>query len=128
VGVLINAQAVQKVGLPDPSYFIWFDDADYTYRISRFFKPGLFVSQATIFHKDQIFQNDSDNWKHVFGLRNRIRFYKKFAPIPGILVLSGKALKHTAVFLSKHQVYAAKTLILELLVGKTEIEIAKLKQ
>ncbi|MDR3606020.1 MAG: glycosyltransferase family 2 protein [Oligoflexia bacterium] len=127
VGVLINTKAVAKVGLPDPSYFIWFDDADYTYRISRFFKPGVFVSDAVIFHKDQIFQKNSDNWKHVFGLRNRIRFYKKFAPPLGILMLSAKAFKHIAVFLAKGQAYAARTLMAELFWGDREIEIRRLK-
>jgi rhamnopyranosyl-N-acetylglucosaminyl-diphospho-decaprenol beta-1,3/1,4-galactofuranosyltransferase len=128
VGVLINPKAVEKVGLPDPSYFIWFDDADYTYRISRFFKPGVFVSEAKMFHKDQIFQKDTQNWKHVFGLRNRIRFYKKFAPFLGMLVLSTKAFKHTIVFLGTGQGYAARILMAELFLGNQKIEIARLQR
>lgn len=128
VGVLINAEAIAKVGLPDPSYFIWFDDADYTYRISRFFKPGIFIPGARIFHKDQLFSKHAHNWKHVFGLRNRIRFYKKFSPLPGILVLSLKAFKHALVFLMTGQPYAARVLMRELFFGNCEIEISRLRQ
>jgi rhamnopyranosyl-N-acetylglucosaminyl-diphospho-decaprenol beta-1,3/1,4-galactofuranosyltransferase len=128
VGVLINPKAIEKVGLPDPSYFIWFDDADYTYRISKFFKPGIFVSSAKMLHKDQIFKNDTQNWKHVFGLRNRIRFYKKFAPFPGILVLSAKAFKHIAIFLLTGRGYSARILMAELFIGNQEIEIARLQR
>ena len=127
VGVLIPTHVIEKVGLPDPSYFIWFDDVDYTYRISQAYRDGLYVPQAVIFHKDKLVDQHIDNWKHLFGLRNRLRFYRKFASPLGKVVLTAKTAKHIVVFLAKGRFYFAQVLFKELLFGNQTIDLSRVQ-
>ncbi|MED4841407.1 glycosyltransferase family 2 protein [Weizmannia sp. CD-2023] len=73
VGPLISKKAIQQVGSPRADFFIWLDDTEYTYRISRNMKSYL-VSNAIIYHKDNATNNSNDVgnfWKVCYGIRNR---------------------------------------------------------
>ncbi len=128
VGVLISAVAMNRVGLPDPSYFIWFDDTDYTYRINRACGPGRLIPDAVILHKDVLFSVPQGNWKHLYGLRNRIRFFKKFAPFLGRFVLVAKLTKQVVCYLARLDFYPASILLREWFVGGCEIDRARLRE
>lgn len=78
VSCLITREAVHEVGLPAANYFIWYDDAEYTRRLSKY-RPGIFVRDSIADHL--IPQNrgvnwgdvDSKNiWKFKYGARNQI--------------------------------------------------------
>lgn len=73
VGPLISTKAVKKVGLPRKDFFIWLDDTEYTYRISRVMKSYL-ISDAVIYHKDSPTNgiDPKSFWKVCYGFRNRI--------------------------------------------------------
>ncbi len=94
VGVLIPRDAVKAVGFPDASFFLWFDDTEYTYRITRLYQSGRFVDKALMYHKDTMYAVSSAHPKHLLGLKNRIKFYKKIASPIGYGVLMLKTLKH----------------------------------
>lgn len=49
-GFLVHRRAIGKVGFPQRDYFIWWDDIEYSLRISREFKLWV-VPNATILHK-----------------------------------------------------------------------------
>lgn len=80
-GLLIPRGIVEEVGYPDPSYFIWYDDLEYTYRISRRFEIYL-IPSSVIYHYDETFLS-SDGirsmkvdslYKVYYGIRNSLLF------------------------------------------------------
>lgn len=80
VSVLIPRWAVEKHGLPYKEYFIWYDDAEYTQRLSRSY-PGIFCPRSIIIHDTP--ENKGVNyslvrpdnvWKFKYGARNEASF------------------------------------------------------
>lgn len=56
VGPLFHSSVVRKIGLPNPKFFIWGDDTEYTIRISR--TCGLYLCNSVrILHKDESIQS-----------------------------------------------------------------------
>jgi len=86
VGPLINRKAIDKIGFPNKEFFIWADDLEYTYRISRYFKIYL-IPQSYVLHKEfnPLISKKKKNrvpfnsyWKHYYGIRNVIYFKNKY--------------------------------------------------
>lgn len=81
VGPLFNKEAVETLGVADGTLFIYGDDTEYTYRISR--KYGIYlIKSAVIEHQDPPSSNNivSPNfwWKEYYEIRNRFLFINKF--------------------------------------------------
>lgn len=51
VSILINSDAIKQCGLPDPDFFIWGDDTEYTYRLTSFYGDAFFVGSSKAIHK-----------------------------------------------------------------------------
>ena len=75
-GLLVNADMVRKIGLPKTEYFIWFDDAEYTLRITKSC-PGVEVLDSVVLHDMGVNQgvnysmvNEKNVWKFSYGARN----------------------------------------------------------
>lgn len=51
VSVLINSEAIKKVGFPWKEFFIWGDDIEYTLRLNKYFGPGYVVGSSIVIHK-----------------------------------------------------------------------------
>lgn len=80
VSVLIPRWAIAEYGLPYRDYFIWFDDREYTLRLSRRC-PGVQVLDSIVIHDmgDNRGVNFSmvDNnslWKFAYGVRNEASY------------------------------------------------------
>lgn len=73
VSVLINYNAIKKIGLPWKEFFIWGDDIEYTSRISRYYAPGFAVGTSIALHKRINAKNISIIEENNI---NRINFYK----------------------------------------------------
>lgn len=80
VSVLVPRWALAAHGLPIPDYFIWFDDAEFTRRLSRTY-PGILVPASVVIH--DIAENKGVNfglvteknvWKFEYGARNETSF------------------------------------------------------
>lgn len=76
VSVLIPRWVIEKYGYPRKEYFIWFDDAEYTMRITQDC-PGVQVLDSVVVHdmgdnKGVNFTmiEDSNAWKFRYGIRN----------------------------------------------------------
>lgn len=80
VSVLIPRWAIARFGLPYRDYFIWFDDREYTLRLTRVC-PGVQVLDSTVTH--DMGDNRGVNfamvdakslWKFEFGVRNEASY------------------------------------------------------
>ena len=81
VSVLIPRWVMENFGLPYKEYFIWFDDAEYTLRITRAC-PGGQVLSSVVLHdmganKGVNFTmiNEKNEWKFSYGIRNEASYH-----------------------------------------------------
>lgn len=81
VSVLIPRWVMENFGLPYKEYFIWFDDAEYTLRITRAC-PGVQVLSSVVLHdmganKGVNFTmiNEKNEWKFSYGIRNEASYH-----------------------------------------------------
>jgi GT2 family glycosyltransferase len=90
VSVLIPRWAITAHGYPIADYFIWFDDAEYTRRLSRSY-PGIFVPESRVTHDTP--ENKGVNyalvtqksvWKFEYGARNETSFRRREQGFPGV--------------------------------------------
>lgn len=81
VGPLFSKNAVKELGLPDGDLFIYGDDTEYTYRVSRKYK-GYLIKEAIINHQDPPYQGKAVApegwWKEYYMFRNRYLFIDEF--------------------------------------------------
>ena len=100
-GPLLKKEIVDKVGVPNADYFIFFDDSDYALRCLKYTKI-LFVLDAHL-HKQIIPQNGDTkyNWREYYYARNEIVFDRKYnknvfvALIRPYITVVKRALKYT---------------------------------
>ncbi len=82
VSLLISRHAVELVGLPVAEFFIWFDDSEYTRRISDELDCFL-ISNSVVVHQtatnpsplDFDLLDDGALWKYKYGVRNEMSFF-----------------------------------------------------
>lgn len=78
VSTLVSREAIRECGFPVKQFFIWFDDVEYTRRISEKF-PAYYIPSSIIRHCTQenlrpmdFARVTRDNlWKYRYGLRNQ---------------------------------------------------------
>lgn len=51
VSLLINVDAINKLGLPWKEFFIWGDDTEYTMRLTSMYGPAYVVGKSIVVHK-----------------------------------------------------------------------------
>jgi len=82
VSMLISRKAVETVGLPVKEFFIWFDDSEYSRRISEKMHCYL-VSDSVVIHAtpknsaalDFTQLDKSSSWKFAYGIRNQASYH-----------------------------------------------------
>lgn len=91
VSVLIPRWAVQEHGLPIADYFIWFDDAEYTRRLSKSY-PGIFCPESRVIHDTPDNRgvnfgliDEKSLWKFKYGARNETSFRRREQGLPGVM-------------------------------------------
>jgi GT2 family glycosyltransferase len=70
-GFMVHRRVVDAIGLPDPSFFIFYDDADFAIRARRAGFPLVAVRDAVMVRQldfDQ--QHALDTWKGFYMYRN----------------------------------------------------------
>ncbi len=77
VSLLINDKAIEKLGLPIASFFIWGDDSEYTTRLTHHFGPAYLVGSSKVLHKranakSLDIQNENDQ-KRIANFHNLYR-------------------------------------------------------
>lgn len=76
-GPLFSSDIIKKVGLPDDSYFLLFDDSDYALRCQRYSKIR-FVTNATLERQLTSNNNEIPLWKLYYLTRNSFLFDKRY--------------------------------------------------
>lgn len=81
VGTAISVNKMKQAGLPKKEYFIWYDDAEHSMRLSKIGKivclPNIIVE-----HDNEILPSNANtiDWKRYYGIRNFYDFYKTYFP------------------------------------------------
>lgn len=82
VGPMFSRKVINEFGLPKKDLFIYGDDTEYTYRITRKYK-GYVIKNAIINHQDPPIQGNivipEMWWKEYYTFRNRFLFIDSFA-------------------------------------------------
>ena len=83
VGPLFPVSVVNDMGIAKAGLFIYGDDTEFTYRITRKYK-GYVIGNAVINHRDpgiagNNFSNPKAWWKDYYEIRNNVLFIKEFA-------------------------------------------------
>ena len=80
VSVLIPRWVMEAFGLPYKEYFIWFDDAEYTLRITKTC-PGVEVLDSVVLHDMGVNKgvnfsmiDEKNVWKFSYGARNQASY------------------------------------------------------
>jgi rhamnopyranosyl-N-acetylglucosaminyl-diphospho-decaprenol beta-1,3/1,4-galactofuranosyltransferase len=81
-GTLIHRKIIERVGLPEAKLFLWGDETEYYYRITRKNKiPVITVTSSVHFHPSSPFSLRKDwdyasSWKMYYYIRNRLAVHK----------------------------------------------------
>lgn len=77
VSVLVRRTKIREAGYPIPDFFIWYDDVEFTSRLSRHGYPGLLSLNSRVNHllPENVgvnfrLMNDKTAWKFFYAIRN----------------------------------------------------------
>lgn len=99
VSVLIPSHVIRAVGLPAPEFFIWYDDNEYTERITHRFvglcEPTSRVVHALARNEGAAFERvQAENlWKFRYGVRNEIAVRRRHGGFGAALTASVRLLR-----------------------------------
>ncbi|MBE6049619.1 MAG: glycosyltransferase family 2 protein [Clostridium sp.] len=74
--MLINREVIENVGYLDESYFLYYEDTDYSVRIRKGGYKMIYCPESVIYHKESVStERFSENYQYYF-VRNRLLFTK----------------------------------------------------
>lgn len=77
--MLVRKTALDKVGLMDPNYFLYYEELDWCERIKKAGYAAYVELDAVIYHKESVSVGKRSAIKEYFMNRNRILFLRKHA-------------------------------------------------
>lgn len=80
VGTLINKKKMNEVGITKRDYFIYNDDSEHSYRLSKVGKIICIPSIEIIHDGPQVLTRDGVNWKLYYSIRNVLNMIKSNWP------------------------------------------------
>ncbi|MBC7514620.1 MAG: glycosyltransferase [Herminiimonas sp.] len=92
VGFLASTAAIEAVGLPDTTFFLAYDDTEYSLRLKRAGFDLWLVPDSIVDHMrtaEGRLRSTTFDRKHYFNIRNRIVVKKKYAAFNTVSALSG---------------------------------------
>lgn len=75
--MMVRKEAIDKAGMMDESYFLYYEEMDWCERIRSFDYQIWLEPRALIYHKESISVGKKSALKEYYMTRNRIRFVKK---------------------------------------------------
>ena len=79
-GILVSRAAIEKAGMLDDSYFIYYEETDWCMRICRAGFRLWFEPRAHMRHKAPIEWTNFGPTTLYYMTRNRVRFFARYAP------------------------------------------------
>lgn len=76
VGAIISTNAVEKIGFPNEDFFIYWDDIEYSHRLSSIGK--IFMIPSSIYYHKVAGSKKNNLWKEYYEVRNSIYTIKKY--------------------------------------------------
>jgi GT2 family glycosyltransferase len=84
-GFMVSREVVDRIGLPDPAFFIFYDDVDYAVRARHAGFPILAVRDAVLVRQlDFNQQHDLAGWKGYYMYRNLFVVHLRHGANPGV--------------------------------------------
>jgi GT2 family glycosyltransferase len=82
-GFLVHRRVVDAIGLPDPSFFIFYDDVDYALRARRAgFRIWAVRDAVLVRQLDFDQQHDLSGWKGYYMYRNLFAVHRRYGTNP----------------------------------------------
>ena len=91
--MFLSRNALEKVGLFDEKYFMYFEDTDLSMRLKRVGFRVFYVPRAVLWHKVAQSSAIGSSLNDYFITRNRMLFGMKYAPLRARFALLREALK-----------------------------------
>lgn len=85
VGFLLNAQAAREVGPPNASFFLAYDDTEYSLRLRESHWSIWLVPSAVVDHKRSPggrLRDGPYGIKHYYNLRNQLAVFRRYGSAP----------------------------------------------
>lgn len=76
-GMLIRRQVFLSIGLFDPNYFMYYEDADFCQRARRAGFSIVCVPAAKMWHKVSMSTSMNPSYQHYLKTRSRVQFYRR---------------------------------------------------
>jgi rhamnopyranosyl-N-acetylglucosaminyl-diphospho-decaprenol beta-1,3/1,4-galactofuranosyltransferase len=102
VGFMVAAHAIARVGLPEPAFFLAYDDTEYSLRLRRAGLAIWLVPHSIVDHMRAAqgrLRAGPFGRKHYFNIRNRIVVASRYASLP-VVPACGTALFGAALWLA----------------------------
>jgi GT2 family glycosyltransferase len=119
VSLLINRNAIKKVGFPYKDFFIWGDDKEYTFRLTRYYAPAYFVGKSEVIHKRKVVKAISI--EHETDDRRIKQFYYNYRNI----LVNDKEYRH-GIFSVLKRILKFDKLCLQIFFGKYQKKLKKI--
>lgn len=91
--MLVKKEVFQKIGLFDPRYFLYFEDADLSLRAKKAGFKLMYCPWAKIWHLSSASSGSGSSLHDYFLTRNRLLFGMKFAPFRSKIALLKESIK-----------------------------------
>jgi GT2 family glycosyltransferase len=102
-GFMVTRKALDRAGMLDPKYFMYWEETDWSMRIWQAGFQVLFEPQAHMEHKATLQDNDQSPTTIYYLTRNRLLFFSRYAKFPAKLLTTYSALHGAIVGIGKHR-------------------------
>jgi GT2 family glycosyltransferase len=91
--LLLRCSAVETLGLLDERFFMYWEDADYCFRLRRAGWRVAVAGNSRVWHKEQGSVGKNSALLDTYFNRSARRFFARHSPIPFLSIWSGVALR-----------------------------------
>ena len=91
--LLVKREVLEKVGLYDDRYFLYFEDADFSERVKKAGYKIFYNHKSIIWHKNAQSTGAGSSLQTYFQTRNRLLFGLNYAPMRSKLALIRESLR-----------------------------------
>lgn len=92
--MLVKKEVFEEIGFLDESYFMYYEDDDFSYRAKNAGFKLLFVPSAVVYHGNAKSSGPSSLFQDYYLTRNRMIFASKFLPFRTRFALFREALRN----------------------------------